>query len=258
MLLYSWNVNGFRALLTKGHWSWFAEKQPDIAALQEVKAEEEQIPEEHRCPAGYQAFWHHARKKKGYSGVACFSKPLPQKAVYCLPGEDWRGEGRLIHLEYEKFHFMNVYFPNGQMSEERLAYKMGYYDAFLDYAQDLRRQKPIVVCGDFNTAHKEVDIARPKANEGTSGFLPIERAWMDKFVDHGYVDTFRHIHGPQAVEYSWWSMRFKARERNVGWRIDYFFVSRELLPAVKDAWIEQEVHGSDHCPIGLRLDPGKM
>jgi exodeoxyribonuclease III len=137
------------------------------------------------------------------------------------------------------------------MSQERLDFKLGFYDAFLDHAQDLRRDKPIVVCGDFNTAHREIDLKNPKANENTSGFLPIERAWMDRFMAHGYVDTFRHCHGDVTDAYSWWTYRFGARSRNVGWRIDYFFVSEELQGAVRDAWIEAEVPGSDHCPVGL-------
>lgn len=253
MRLYSWNVNGFRAISAKPDWAWFTERPADVVALQETKAQVEQVAEEHREPGGYFAYWHSATKKKGYSGVACFSKPGPLSCVFDLPDSRWHGEGRLIQLEYEKFYFFNVYFPNGQMNEERLAYKLGFYDAFLAHAEELRKKKPIVVCGDFNTAHREIDIARPKANEGTSGFLPVERAWMDKFVEHGYVDTFRHKH-PQTQEFSWWSMRFKARERNVGWRIDYFFVSDELKSAVRDAWIEQDVFGSDHCPVGLDLD----
>ena len=140
------------------------------------------------------------------------------------------------------------------MGDHRLDYKLGYYDAFLNLAEKLRRDKPIVVCGDFNTAHRPIDLARPKENEETSGFLPIERAWLDKFVEHGYIDTFRLVHGDKTDQYSWWSFRMRARERNVGWRIDYFFVSEELKNKVKHAWIEQEVMGSDHCPIGLELD----
>ncbi len=253
MKLYSWNVNGFRAVCSKPHWSWFAASQADVVGLQETKAMPEQIPPEHRDPQGYNAYWLGA-DRKGYSGVAVFSRPQPLAVRYELPDPAWKGEGRLLHLEYPAFHFMNVYFPNGQNGEERLAYKMGYYDAFLAYAEEQRRQKPIVVCGDFNTAHKPVDLARPKENEGTSGFLPIERAWLDKLVDHGYVDTFRHVHGDAPDNYSWWSFRMQARKRNVGWRIDYFFVSDELKTRVKDAWLEMDVEGSDHCPVGLELD----
>ena len=258
MKLYSWNVNGFRAVCQKPDWTWFTQCEADVIALQETKAELEQIPHHHREPENYNSFWLASRVKKGYSGVAVFAKNAPSSSVLAfsqeLPGAAWQGEGRLILLEFPKFYFLNVYFPNGQMSEERLRYKLGYYDAFLEYAQELRKTRPIVVCGDFNTAHHPIDLARPKQNEETSGFLPIERAWLDKFVEHGYIDTFRLINGNEPNHYSWWSYRMRARERNVGWRIDYFFVSNELKGTVKNAWIESEIMGSDHCPIGLELD----
>lgn len=254
MKLYSWNVNGFRSICQKPEWQeWLKTCGADAIALQETKAEAAQVPEEHKNPVGYNSYWVASTVKKGYSGVAVFSKPVPLNIQSELPEPAWQGEGRLIHLEFPKFHFLNVYFPNGQMSDQRLEYKLGYYDAFLDYAESLRQSKPIVVCGDFNTAHKPIDLARPKQNEETSGFLPIERAWLDKFINCGYIDTFRLVHGDKKDEYSWWSFRMRARERNVGWRIDYFFVSAELKDAVKDAWIEQNVHGSDHCPVGLEL-----
>ena len=253
MKLYSWNVNGFRAIIQKPEWAaWFAGCGADIIGLQETKAEPEQIPAAHRHPAGCEAYWSASTVKRGYSGVAVFAKEKPLTVNDELPG--MHGEGRLLHLEYPAFHFCNVYFPNGQMSEERLDYKLRFYDAFLDFAQNLRRAKPIVVCGDFNTAHTPIDLARPKANEETSGFLPIERAWLDKFVAAGYVDTFRLINGDVKDAYSWWSFRQRAREKNVGWRIDYFFVSEELRPKVKRAWIDAAVMGSDHCPVGLELD----
>lgn len=253
MKLYSWNVNGIRAICQKDDWGWFAACNGDIIALQETKAEEEQVPPECREARGYHSYWESSQVKRGYSGVGVFAKEKPLQVQKGLPDPAWRGEGRLLHLEYPSFHFLNVYFPNGQMNEERLTYKLGYYDAFLEYAEHLRQSKPIVVCGDFNTAHHPIDLARPKENETTSGFLPIERAWLDKFTAHGYLDTFRLIHGQKPDQYTWWSFRQKARERNVGWRIDYFFVSAELKNAVKNAWIEPEATGSDHCPIGLEL-----
>lgn len=253
MKLYSWNVNGFRAVIQKPEWNeWFSAAGADLVALQETKAEPAQVPAEHREPAGLQAFWSASTVKRGYSGVAVFAKNPPLAVGDELPG--MHGEGRLLHLEYPAFHFCNVYFPNGQMSEERLDYKLRFYDTFLDFAQNLRQTKPIVVCGDFNTAHTPIDLARPKANEDTSGFLPIERAWLDKFVAAGYLDTFRLINGDVKDAYSWWSFRQRAREKNVGWRIDYFFVSAELRAAVKNAWIEPHIQGSDHCPIGLELE----
>jgi len=254
MKLLSWNVNGFRAVVGKPGWQDFLERRADVFGLQETKASEDQVADEHREQDGMHRAWLSATVKKGYSGVAVFSRPTPLGVTLDLPDPAWQGEGRLIHMEFDAFHFCNVYFPNGQNGDERLAYKMGYYDAFLDFAENLRKTKPVVVCGDFNTAHRPIDLARPKANEETSGFLPIERAWLDKFVAHGYVDTFRHIHGDVTDTYSWWSYRFKARERNVGWRIDYFFVSEELKGAVKDAWIDADITGSDHCPVGLELD----
>jgi exodeoxyribonuclease-3 len=254
MLLYSWNVNGFRALCAKGGWQWFLESGADIVALQEVKAQEAQIAEEQRRPLGYHSFWFPAAKKKGYSGVAVFCRERPLAVRRDLPDPAYQGEGRLLHLEFPAFHFLNVYFPNGQMNAERLSYKLGFYDAFLDYAEDLRRKKPLVVCGDFNTAHRPVDIARPRENENVSGFLPVERAWIDSFIARGYVDTLRLVLGDVPGRYSWWSYRAGARERNVGWRLDYFFVSGELAGAVRKAWIAEDVQGSDHCPVALELD----
>ena len=182
--LVSWNVNGFRALSGKPDWDWFASTDADVVALQETKAEPAQIAEEHRSPEGWNAEWLAAQVKKGYSGVAVFSRQkaaLEPLAVHReLPDPRYQGEGRLLHIEYPAFHFFNVYFPNGTKDDGRLAYKMGYYDAFLAHAEELRRTKPIVVCGDFNTAHRPIDLARPKANEENSGFLPIERAWVDR------------------------------------------------------------------------------
>lgn len=254
MHLYSWNVNGFRSLCTRGDWKWFYASGADIVGLQETKVEIDQVPEEHRQPPGYQSSWFSSAKKKGYSGVATFSRIHPVSVTFDLPNQAFQGEGRLIHLELPEIHFFNVYFPNGQMNDERLQYKLGYYEAFLAYAEEMRKTKPIVVCGDFNTAHNPIDLARPKENEETSGFLPVERAWMDRFVASGYIDTFRHVHGELPDMYSWWSFRTKARERNVGWRIDYFFVSSELESRIKNAWIDVDVMGSDHCPVGLELD----
>lgn len=251
--LVSWNVNGFRAVLGKGFRDWFVQEQADVLGLQEVKALEHQVGEDRHFD-GYHCYWNAAQVKKGYSGTACYAREKPLTVRHELPDAMYQGEGRVIYLEYPAFHFFNIYFPNGQMSQERLDYKMGFYDAFLTHAQELRRSKPIVVCGDFNTAHREIDLKNPKANEGTSGFLPIERAWIDRFINHGYVDTFRLVHGDVPDAYSWWTYRFGARSRNVGWRIDYFFVSEELRPAVRDAWIDAAVLGSDHCPVGLALE----
>jgi exodeoxyribonuclease-3 len=252
--MVSWNVNGIRAVSAKPEWRRFGAMSADIVALQETKASPEQLADDLRAPEGRHAFWSASKVRKGYSGVAVFSRPAPLRCEEELPQPEFRGEGRLLHLEYPAFHFFNVYFPNGGDENRRVPYKLAFYDAFLDYAQRMRRAKPVVVCGDFNTAHKEKDLARPKQNETTTGFLPEERAWLDAFVAAGYVDTFRRVHGDVEGAYTWWSYRMGARKRNIGWRIDYFFVSEELAPAVRNAWIEQDVHGSDHCPVGLELD----
>jgi len=254
MILYSWNVNGLRAARKKGYDDWFHSIAADVVCLQETKATPEQVPEDVREPEGFAGFWNSSQVKKGYSGVACLSRRTVLSHATGLPDPAYQREGRVLLLEYEGFYLFNIYFPNGQMNDDRLQYKLGFYDCFLDYAQELRGKKPVVVCGDFNTAHKEIDLARPKANENTSGFLPIEREWMDRFVGAGFVDTLRLFEPDTPDLYTWWSFRANARARNVGWRIDYFFVSEELKSAVRRAWIEPQILGSDHCPVGLELD----
>ncbi|MDR1044299.1 MAG: exodeoxyribonuclease III [Candidatus Adiutrix sp.] len=252
--LYSWNVNGLRATSGKaGFRDWFTGSRADYIAFQETKAAPEQLGGELLNPEAYLSYWSAPRTRRGYSGVVTYSRNAPRSEAYELPQPAYSEEGRLVLLEDPAFYFFNVYFPNGQQGAARLKYKLEYYEAFLDYAQTLRKKKPVVVCGDFNTAHRPVDLARPRENEGFSGFLPIEREWLDKFTAAGYVDTYRLLNGPEAVGYTWWSLRTGARARNVGWRLDYFFVSSELKEAVKRAWIEPEVMGSDHCPVGLEL-----
>ena len=251
MLLYSWNINGFRAVLKKGFVDWLKNCQADVVGLQEIKIQPEQIEKERWDNPGYQTVWLSSQVRKGYSGVACFYKQEPLLISLDML-EDYQGEGRLIGLEYPDFHFFNVYFPNGGMGESRLNYKLGFYEAFLQMAEKLRRKKPIVVCGDFNTAHKEIDLKNPKANEKTSGFMPVERRFLDRLVEHGYIDSFR-MFSREPGQYTWWDYKTRGRDRNSGWRIDYFFVSSELKDRVKRAWIEAEVGGSDHCPVGLEL-----
>jgi exodeoxyribonuclease-3 len=264
MRLVSWNVNGLRAVAGRKDWEWFARTDADVVALQETKARPEQLEPGLANPQGWHAWWSSSEAKKGYSGVAVFSRLQPVAAKAELPDARYVGEGRLLHLEFETFHFFNGYFPNGGAEVldakgkptgdfVRLDYKMGFLDAFLKHAQACRAQKPVVVCGDFNIAHRPIDLARPEQNETSTGFLPVERAFLDRFTAEGYVDTFRHVHGDEPGQYSWWSYRGGARSRNVGWRLDYFFVSEELVPAVEDAWIENNVRGSDHCPVGLAL-----
>ena len=263
--LVSWNVNGLRALSAKPEWEWFTRTDAQIVALQETKAHPEQLKEELASPEGWEAHWSSSHVKKGYSGVAVFSRMTPLAVRAELPDPQWQGEGRLLHLEFPDFHFFNGYFPNGGAEEldengkptgrfKRVPYKMGFFEAFLNNAEQCRKSKPIVVCGDFNIAHQAIDLARPKQNVKNTGFLPEERAFLDRFTAMGYVDTFRKVHGDQPDQYSWWSYKTRAREKNIGWRIDYFFVSEELAPAVSDAWIENNVYGSDHCPVGLELE----
>lgn len=263
--MLSWNVNGLRAVSAKPDWRWFTETDAHIIGVQETKAAKSQLSPELIKPEGWDSIWAESTVKKGYSGVAAFSRVTPLAAQVELPEEAWQGEGRLVHWEFPWFHYFNVYFPNGGAEEEdengkatgrfkRVPYKMGFFNAFLRYAQELRKTKPIVVCGDFNIAHRAIDLARPKPNERNTGFLPEERAWLDAFTAQGYVDTFRHVRGDEEGHYSWWSYKAAARPKNIGWRIDYFFVSEELRPAIRDAWIESHVYGSDHCPVGLTLE----
>jgi exodeoxyribonuclease-3 len=247
-----WNVNGIRAAEKKGFLAWLQQDSPDILCLQEIKAQAGEISHELRQPSGYYTYWNFP-ERKGYSGVATFTKEKPTKVSNGFGIKKFDIEGRVITTEFPEFTLFNVYFPNGKMSEERLKYKMDFYDAFLDFIDPIKaRGEKLIVCGDFNTAHKEIDLARPRENENISGFLPMERAWMDKFVSHGFVDTFRYFH-KEPNEYTWWSLRTKARERNIGWRLDYFFVSENLLASVTEATILSQVMGSDHCPVGIKL-----
>ena len=259
--ILSWNVGGIRACLKKGFLTWLKEYSPDILGLQETKVKPEQIDEEYKealVPQGYAPTIWNPAEKSGYSGTALFTKkePVMIQKGFNIPAFD--NEGRIIIAKYEgyglPFYIFNIYFPNGQMSDERLKYKMDFYDAFLKYADDLVKSgENLVIIGDLNTAHKEIDLKNPKQNENYSGFLPIERAWIDKFISHGYSDTFRTLH-PGSIEYSWWTYRFNARQKNIGWRIDYVFVNNEFLPKVKDSFILKDVQGSDHCPVGILLD----
>ncbi len=252
MKIYSWNVNGIRAVMRKGFMDWFQNLSADVVCLQEIKANIDQVDPVLVEPEGYFSVWNSAQRK-GYSGVAVFSKKKPKSIHLGMGIERFDDEGRYIRLEYPKFDLLNIYFPNGTSGQDRLKYKMDFYDAFLNHCEELRSQgKKLVICGDVNTAHKAIDLKNPKQNEKNSGFLPIERSWMDKFVSHGYIDTFREIN-QEPDNYTWWTYRANARERNIGWRIDYFFVSSDLKKKVKDAFILPEIMGSDHCPIGLEI-----
>ena len=253
MRLLCWNVNGIRAVRGKGFLEWLAEESPDVICLQETKARPEQLDHDLREPQGYHARWNYPTERKGYSGVAVFTREEPMDVRYGFGVAEFDTEGRTIIAEYPGFVLVNIYFPNGKKDDVRLKYKMDFYDVFLDFADRLKAKgKKLVICGDFNTAHRGIDLARPKANENVSGFLPEERAWIDKFIAHGYVDTLRQFN-EEPNQYTWWDYKTGARERNVGWRLDYFFVSDNLLPSVAEAFIMPEVTGSDHCPVGMVL-----
>ncbi|MBU3171037.1 exodeoxyribonuclease III [Clostridium estertheticum] len=250
MKIYSWNVNGIRAIKNKGFIEWVESEQPEVLCLQETKIQEDQISDELKNIEGYYSYFCCAQKK-GYSGVAIYTKQKPISIMRGIGIEKFDSEGRILIAEFENFTLFNIYFPNGQKDEDRLNYKMEFYDELLAYCEKLRKKgKKLIICGDYNTAHNVIDLKNPKANEKYSGFLPIERAWMDKFISHGYVDTFRYLH-EEEVKYSWWSYRFKARENNAGWRLDYFFITKDLLSELKEASILNEVIGSDHCPVSI-------
>lgn len=250
--LLCWNVNGIRAARGKGFLEWLQTVSPDVLCLQETKAHLEQLDEDLREPQGYYTYWNYP-ERKGYSGVAIFTKEKPVSIVYDFGVTELEMEGRVVIAEYPEFMLFNIYFPNGKKDNIRLQYKMDFYDVFLRFADSLKAKgKKLVVCGDFNTAHREIDLARPKENGKVSGFLPKERAWIDKFLAHGYIDTFRHFN-KEPDQYTWWDLKTRARERNVGWRLDYFFISENLLPSVSKAFIMPEVTGSDHCPVGMIL-----
>ncbi len=247
-----WNVNGVRAAARKGFLDWLRRESPDIMCLQETKARPDQLDEELREPPGYHAYWNYA-ETKGYSGVATFAREEPLSVVNGFRIGRYDAEGRVIVTEHAGFTLCNVYFPNGKRDPDRLQFKMDFYEDFLKYIQSLKAEgRKLVVCGDYNTAHNEIDLARPKENATVSGFLPMEREWLDTLVAAGFVDTFRHFN-TEPDHYTWWDMKSRARERNVGWRINYFFVTADLLPSLTQALIMPEVMGSDHCPIGIVL-----
>ncbi len=254
MKLVSWNVNGIRAAHRKGFLDWLHAEAPDVLTVQETKAHPEQLAAKLRQPDGYHTWWASA-ERKGYSGVGIYSKSQPRDVQIGIGIEKFDSEGRTIIADYGDFTLMTTYLPNGKASEERLRYKMEYKEAFLDYANGLRAAgKSVVFCGDINTAHNEIDLTHPKPNAKYSGFLREERDWIDKVIEQGYIDIYRHRNPDKEGAYSWWSMRGGARAKNVGWRIDYFFISPDLLERVVDAEIHADVMGSDHCPISLTLD----
>lgn len=256
MRIVSWNVNGLRSIGKNGFWEGVWALKPDILCLQETKAEPEQLPPSIREVEGFHSYFNSSKARKGYSGVAMYTREKPEKIEYDIGTEErFDVEGRLIATIFKEFILVTVYIPNGGQGPERLAYKMDYYDAFLAYIERLRKehQKPLIFCGDINVAHEPIDLARPEANQETTGFLPEERAWMDEVLTTGYSDIYRVRNPERAGAYTYWDQISRARDRNVGWRIDYFIVSNDGLSKVSTAAIHPDVYGSDHCPISLDL-----
>jgi exodeoxyribonuclease III len=263
MKIISWNTNGLRATVKQGHFDpLFAQTNPDILCLQETKCEKEQLPLSIQEYAPYYSYFSHSKHKKGYSGVGVFTKILPQKVLYGMGISKFDDEGRLLFLffkkgdvcSHKKAILINGYFPNGGSGPDRLVYKLEFYAAFLECIDTYKKKGyAIIFTGDINTAHAPVDLARPKANQENTGFLPIERAWIDDVVSHGYKDTFRTLYPDTKDAYTYWDQKTASRTRNVGWRIDYFFVSKDILPFVKDSSMLSDYSGSDHCPIVLTL-----
>ena len=247
-----WNVNGIRAIWKKGFQEWLDKENPDILCLQETKAQPDQLTEEVMKYNNYRTYFFSA-EKKGYSGVAVYSREEPIEVKSGFNNPEFDNEGRVLELEYPDFVLYNVYFPNGGRGPERVKYKLDFYGHLFERAEKVRRKKKnIIVCGDYNTAHKEIDLARPGPNSKVTGFLPEERAWIDKIVDMGYIDIFRE-YNQEPGQYTYWDQITRARDRNVGWRIDYFMISKEMRNLVTGASIHPEVMGSDHCPIELEL-----
>ena len=263
MKIYSWNVNGIRATLKKDVQSgksfikWLETSDVDVLCLQETKVDKDSVPKELLSIKGYKAFYE-SGVRKGYSGVAVYFKKtkgsVEPSVTLGLGIKKFDDEGRIIILEYPDFTLINVYIPNGKKNDERLQYKMDFSDAVKEYTLKLLKEKKhVIITGDINTAHHEIDLANPKPNSKYSGFLPMEREWITNFLSEGFVDTFRHFH-PDEVKYSWWSARMNARAKNVGWRIDYFYVDSDFLPKIKSADIHNDIFGSDHCPISIELN----
>ncbi len=254
--ILSWNVNGLRACVRNNFVSTVKKLNPHILCLQEIKVQESQIPKEIDELSEYTKLWSFS-KKPGYSGVATFTKIKPKDYLTGISVKKFDDEGRIIVTDYDikgfKFSLYNIYFPNGKMSDERLKYKLEFYDVLLKHLkQKMKSGVKVIVCGDFNTAHKEIDLKNPGPNSKYSGFLPIERKWLDRYLEAGFIDSFRHIHGDE-IKYSWWSYRFNARAKNIGWRIDYFYVDKRLEKNLDDAFILDNIYGSDHCPVGITL-----
>lgn len=254
MKLVSWNVNGLRAVIGKGFSEFFKEIDADVFCLQETKMQEEQIDDNIKnIFSDYNGYWNSA-EKKGYSGTAVFSKLKPLNVSYGIGIEEHDKEGRVITLEYEKFYLVNCYTPNSKRELERLDYRMVWEDEFRKYLLKLNETKPVIMCGDLNVAHEEIDLKNPKTNRRNAGFTDEERGKMTELLNSGFTDTFRYLYPDKEGVYSWWSYMFKAREKNAGWRIDYFIVSNSIQDKIKESYIYSDVMGSDHCPVGLDIE----
>lgn len=254
MKLISWNVNGLRAVINKGFVDFFNKIDADIFCIQETKMQEDQINEEIKnIFKGYNEYWNSA-EKKGYSGTAIFSKQKPINVTYGIGIEEHDKEGRVITLEFEKFYMVNCYTPNSKRELERLDYRMVWEDEFRKYLLKLNENKPVILCGDLNVAHEEIDLKNPKTNRKNAGFTDEERNKITELLNAGFTDTFRFLYPTKPDCYSWWSYMFKAREKNAGWRIDYFIVSKSIEDKIKESYIYSEVLGSDHCPVGLEIE----
>ena len=254
MRLVSWNVNGIRAIAGKGFADIVKSMDADIIGIQEIKATEDQLGDDIKCLDGYKSVFYSA-ERKGYSGTALYTRLDPREIVFGLGTEEFDHEGRVIRADYGDFIFYNIYFPNGGRGDDFVKFKLRFYDCFLEQVKSFEAEgRQVICCGDVNTAHKEIDLSNPKANSKISGFLPEERVYMDHFREAGLTDTFRMLYPDKPECYTWWSYKTRARERNVGWRIDYFFATEGLLPKVKESNMMSDVMGSDHCPIYLDLD----
>lgn len=253
MKIITWNINGIRAALNKNALNWAFEQSPDALCLQEVKARPEQLSESQNSVLNLPSVWNPA-ERAGYSGVTTFYKNRPDEIVIGMGDPKFDAEGRIIQTRWGNLRLLNIYFPSGSRGHERVGYKLEFYAALLDICVSLhKRGEFLILTGDFNTAHQPIDLKNPKQNLKTSGFLPEEREWVQKYLDHGFVDAFRFLY-PEKVQYTWWTARLNARERGIGWRLDYFLVSEALMPRVKDAVIHDRVTGSDHCPVELVLE----
>jgi exodeoxyribonuclease-3 len=250
--VFSWNVNGIRAAWRGGLQRWLRSEQPDVVCLQEVKAHPQQLPGELVRPLGYHSFWHPA-SRPGYSGLALYTRVEPRSVAYGLGRDEFDAEGRVLFAEFEGFVLVNAYFPNSQRDHSRLGYKLRFCQALGRRLQRLRREgRHVVLCGDYNIAHQPIDLRNPRQNQNNAGFLPQERAWLTRFLRGGYIDAFRHF-CDEPGHYTWWSYRPTVRERNIGWRLDYFCVDAGFEAALRGAFHQPAVRGSDHCPVGLEL-----